>query len=338
MSWHGWKSWLAAGALSFCARPAVAAPAAPAAERAALVRRGAEAAQARRWAECVAALTEALAMEYTPPVSGDLGLCEEQTGQFPLAHEHLRRSLESAPAGIRTEPWKRYQAALSRVRERVALVIITTDPPDARVILDGHPVGKGDGRTVAVAPGKHTVAGRLAGYRVKVVETADLRAGDTPNVQITLEPEAREPEARKRAPAPAPPSVSRLFEPGLSPRGVLVTAAYAAALTTLVSGGTTIGYEVHYRSMTASLDAKGYRPNSCQTGEPPADSAECAEVVSRAQARDTAANVWIGSLVALGALSGMAGLAMYLDRGPWGPKISATVGADGGGVFLVGNW
>lgn len=335
MSWHGWKSWLAAGALSFCARPAVAAPAAPAAERADLVRRGEEAAQANRWADCVAALTGALAMEYTPAVSGDLGLCEEQAGQFPPAHEHLRRSLESAPTGIRTDPWKRYQAALSRVRERVALLIITTDPPDARVILDGHPVGKGDGRTVAVAPGKHTVAGRLDGYRDKVVETADLRAGDTPNVQITLEPIPRDPPP---VPSPAPPSVWRLFEPGPSPRGVLVTAAYAAALSTLVSGGTTIGYEVHYRSMTAALDAKGYRRNSCQTGEPPADSAECAEVVSRAQARDTSANVWIGSLIALGALSGVAGLAMYLDRGPWGPKISATVGADGGGVFLVGNW
>lgn len=327
---RGWGSWLAVGVISLWPTSAAAEPA-RGADRSELVRLGAEAAAAGRWLECVDSLAQALALEEAAVISGNLGLCEEQAGRFALAHRHLRRALEATPGGIRGEPWDRYQAAFARVREHVALVFLTTDPPDARVVVDGRPLGKGDGRTVAVEPGKHVIVGRLPGYRDKVVETADLHAGDSPNVQITLEP----------VPVEAPPSVPspwRLFEPAWSPRGVLVTMSYTVALTAVVSGVTALGYEVHFRSLAGVLYTRGYRDATCRKREPPSDPVDCAELFSRVQARDTSMNVWIGSLIALGALSGMAGLAMSFDRGPWSPKVKVTAGVDGGGIVLLGNW
>ncbi len=346
MVWRGWQPWLAAGALCLCARSAAAAAGeGDAARHAELSRQGADAAKGKRWDACIKALTEAAAINNTPAVLGNLGLCEEQAGRFALAHEHLRRALEAAPADKTHEPWKRYQAALVRVRERVALVILTTVPPSARVILDGRPVGRGDGQTVAVEPGKHTIAARLAGYEDKVVVTADLHAGDTPNMDITLDPKPPVPAAptvppqASRPPFTPPPSrVSGLFMPAWSPRGVFVTLAYAATATTLVSGATAIGFEVHWQSMRGTLDAKGYRSDTCRSGQPPATPAECAEIDSRLRQRATSANVLLGSSITLAALWGAAGLAMYLDRSPSRPTVAATASTNGGGIVVLGTW
>lgn len=353
MVWRRWRPGFVAvaGALSLLARSAAGAPNdGDAARHAELLRQGAAAAKAQRWDACIQALTEAVEINNTPAALGGLGLCEEQAGRYARAHDHLRRAMEAAPPSAKAEPWKGYQAALAKVNERVALLIITIQPPSARVIIDGRPIGQGDGQTIAVEPGKHTVVGRLEGYKEKVVVTDDVRAGGTPNIGIVLEPLPRAPAASASAaptvrPQPlaplagsAPPSASNLFRPAWSPRGVLVTLAYAGAATALVSGATAIGFEVHYQSMASRLDTSGYQRNTCRKGEPPANAADCAEIVARIGQRDISANVLIGSAVAFGALSGAAGLAMYLDRSPLGPKVTATASANGGGIVVLGTW
>lgn len=332
---RGWRSWLAAGVIGLCAGPASAAPGAAADEPlAGLLRAGAEAMKSQRWDACVDSLTAAAALHDSPATWGDLGLCEEQAGKFALAHGHLSRALESAPAGDAGDPWKKYQAALQRVRPRVALLLVTTDPTSARVIIDGRPVGQADGRTIAVEPGTHTVAARLDGHQDEAVTRA-VRAGDMPNIHLWLKPRPRAPV---QVQPPMHPSVSRLFEPAWNPRGVLVTLAYAGAATAVVSGATAIGFEAHYQSLKGALDAKGFRPDACADLKPPATAADCADILSRAGARATSANVLIGSLVTFGVLSGAAGLAMLLDRGPGGPKVTATVSTDGGGIFVLGSF
>lgn len=343
---RGWKLWLTAGTLCLFTSAAAATPNdADAARYADLLRKGSEAAKAGKWDACATALTEAIEIQDAPTVLGDLGLCEEQAGRFALAHKHLLRALEAAPADKQVEPWKRLQAALVRVRDRVALLIITTDPPKASIIVDGRPVGRADGQTIAVEPGRHTVAGRLEGYEDDVVQTEDLHAGDFPNIHISLRPKPRaalSSPVRHTPSAPSPPEkpsdVSRLFAPAWSPRGVLVTLAYAGTAATLVSGATAIGFEAHYQSMRASLDAKGYQGNTCRSGRPPGTPAECEEVDARLQQRFTSVNVLIGSAVTLAALWGAAGLAMYLDRSPLRPTVAATASTNGGGIVILGKW
>jgi hypothetical protein len=220
--------------------------------------------------------------------------------------------MEAAPANTQQDPWKRYEAAIVRLRERVVLLIVTTEPSSARVIVDGVPVGQGDGQTIPVEPGRHTIAGRLDGYEDKVVQTDDLRAGAIPNIQITLTPKPRAPSSPVKLPssssgAPAreaPSNVARLLTPAWSPRGVLVTAAYVGTAAVLVSGATAIGFEVHRASLQSTLDQKGYTPGACLYGLPPSTPGECADILVRTDQRDTARDVLMGSGIALAALWG----------------------------------
>src|SRR5262249_6806271 len=140
-----------------------------------------------RWEACIEWLTAASDIEDAATTWGDLGLCEEQAGRFAASHSHLRRALEAAPTQPKQSPWKQYQAALGRVTQRGALLIVTTTPPHAPVILDGRPLGLADGRTFAVEPGTHTVAARLPGH-TDAVETRTMRALDVPNMHLKLKP------------------------------------------------------------------------------------------------------------------------------------------------------
>jgi len=345
MARRGWK-WLSAGTLCLCTSSAFAAPdGADAARHAELVRRGNAAAKAKKWEECTASLEEAIKIQSTPALLGDLGLCEEQAGRFALAHKHLSRALEAAPADKDVEPWKRLQAALVRVRERVALLVITTDPSNVRVLVDGRPLGQGDGQTIAVEPGRHTIAGRLDGYEDAIVQTDDLRAGAFPHVQLTLRPKPRaslssaiRPPSSVSPSADRPADLSRLFTPAWSPRGVLVTLAYAGAATTLASGVAALGLEIHRASLQAGLVEKGYQHNSCRYGLPPSTPAECADIRARFEQRDTSVDVLIGSAITFATFAGAAGLAMYLDRGPSRPTVAATASTNGGGIVILGKW
>ncbi len=156
---------------------------------ASLLRAGSEASNAKRWTACIEAFTTAAAIDPASKTWGDLGLCEEQAGRFVAAHDHLFRALEAAPTQPTKEPWSRYHAALARVKERVALLVVSTSPPNARVILDGRPLGPADGRAFAVEPGKHTIGARLAGYE-DVVETRTMRARDMPAFHFQLKAKA----------------------------------------------------------------------------------------------------------------------------------------------------
>jgi hypothetical protein len=342
--WWRWALVLGLG-VTFAETSAAEPTAADRARMAELLREGDEAAKARDWKGCAEARRAALKIEYAPTVAGDLGLCEEQASRFAAAYTHLWRALEAAPPDRKGEPWERYQAAIVRLRERVALLIITADPPETRVLVDGVPIGRGDGQTVAVEPGRHTVAGRLAGHDDVVVKTDDLRAGAIPNVHLALR---RRPSGEAVTPAglPAagtapffpPPEPSATFpcEPSASVRGVLVPAACLGAAVFAASAVTALGFELHMSAMHSALDARGFRPSSCAPGQPAAGSTDCKELDARARQRTDAANVMIGTGIAAAWLGLAAGIVVALD--PRGPRVAATASVDSGGILVQGQW
>lgn len=174
------------------------------------------------------------------------------------AHDHLFRAMESAPTQGARAPWTRYQAALARVKERVAVVLVTASPPNARVILDGRPLGSADGRAFAVEPGTHTIGARLPGYADQV-ETRTVRARDVPTIHFQLTPIAPAVAStaagpRPERPSPPPRPFSDMFVPAWSSRGVLVGLTYLLGATALVSGGT----------CTRQIDRKKTLCSSCQ--------------------------------------------------------------------------
>lgn len=336
MAWRGWMAFGAVAALLFAAAPADAAD--PGTEERArlstLLRAGAEAARAKNWDTCIEAYSAAAAIEDAATTLGELGLCEEAAGRNAAAHPHLLRARDAAKAGADARA-KQYQAAFERVTERVAILIVTVEPTDARVILDGHPLGPADGRGVAVEPGTHTLAARHEGYEDLVVKRT-VSAHDLPNVHLRLLPKPRATPAR--GPVKASPEASERaptwYAPALSWRGVFVGLTYASAATALASGGTAIGLELDRSSIGGKLPRDACNPAN-PTRPPPST---CAAVRERRLQRDTAVDVTIVAAIGTGALAAAAGLALSLE--PRGAKVSIApaAGAHGGGVMISGAW
>lgn len=343
----------AALSCALCALPVAADPAESEKERPAdLLRTGAAAASARRWGDCIDALTAAATLEDSAKTWGDLGLCEEQAGRSAAAYMHLRRAMEGAPAQPDREPWTRYLAARARVIERVALVVVTTFPPNARVVLDGRPLGAADGRAFAVEPGTHTITARLDGYS-ESIESRTVRAGDTPRIHLHLEPvplaatpapantratdlPASPPDpgmlSPARPPVPARPPLSRLFLPGPSPRGVLVGSFYVAAAATLASGGAWLGLEVDRAALRGQVDRTACSPFA------PSRPATCDALQDRVRQRDAAADATLGTGIATALLGTAAGVAIGLTHGDDTPTIAPSVSANGAGIVIGGAW
>lgn len=317
-----------------------------------LVRAGAQAAIAKRWADCVEALTAAATLEDAPRTWGDLGLCEEQAGRHAAAYMHLRRAMEAAPADPNKDPWTRYQAARARVAERVALLMVTTYPPNARVVLDGRPLGAADGRALAVEPGTHTIAARLEGY-LDETETRTMRAKDTPMVHLHLRPKPAPqtpPEAEVSSsgapgaagsaglspsgPAPRvePPELSRLFVPDLSARGLLTGLSYTTGAVALASTGAWIGLEVDRASLRSQVTRSACSP---VTPSPPAT---CVELAERKQQRDAAGDVAIATGIAAVTLGAAAGIAIGLEARTSRASVAPVVARSGGGIEIRGVW
>ena len=343
--------WLTIAAI-MCACPEAFAADPP--DRAELVRAGMEASNTKQWGACIEALTAAAALEDDPKTWGELGLCEERAGRFVSAHDHLFRAMEAAPTQGTRDPWTRYQAALARVKERVAVVIVTAFPPMARVVLDGKPLGPADGRAFAVEPGTHTIGARLAGYTDQV-QTRTVRAHDVPTIHFQLVANASvssSSAATTGAPVAADaraPSVVRspsdLLVPAWSPRGVLMGLTYLGAATALVSGGTWIGLETDRGSLRNQVSRTACGPAATS---PPA---VCATLLERGQQRDLAADITLGAGIATGALATAAAIAITLEwrsaraasvggRSPDAARVSVlpTVSGQGGGLVLGGVW
>ena len=340
-------AWLALHAASARAEDAGAGKA----RLAGLLRRGAEAAKAQQWEACIQALGEAAALEETPRTAGDLGLCEEQAGRFAEAHRHLRRALESAPADRKAQPWKSYQAALARAAERVAVLFVTVTPPEAAVVLDGRPLGKADGRHIAVTPGTHTLTARLAGHE-DATETRTMRARDVPHVHLELKPKASPatgapsvaaggspaaPAASANGAGTATPSPARFpCLPGPGASGVLLPMTCLSGALLVLSASTAIAFEVHATSLRNTLVERGFRIDSCAPGQPAAGSAACDEMANRQVMRDASLDVMLGTGAAAFMLGSLAVLALASDASQ--PKVTVTAGARGGGITVLGTW
>ena len=344
MVWVGWRIGAAAGALALLGAPARAEEPGDAARArgAELGREGAAASKGRRWDPCIQAHGAAVALEDTPVASGELGLCEEQAGRFADAYRHLSHALDAAPAEKKGEPWKRYQAAVNRLMDRVALMFVTVTPTNALVVLDGRPLGRADGRYLPLDPGKHTLSARLAGYE-SATQALTVNARDLPVVHLTLT--ATPAVAQPEAPAPRPPITAARssptgsgvapvvwYVPAWSPSGVLVSLAYLSAGAALVSGATAIGLEVDRGSLRAGL-----APSSCDPGALLRPAA-CDALAERYEQRNVALGVAVGSFVAGGLFAGAARLVHGLERDAVRVSVAPAVGRGEGGIVVLGTW
>lgn len=118
-------------------------------------------------------------------VSFNIARCFDQLGRSDEAFRWYHDLL--------SEPWKleertRLDEAIAKLKPRVALVAVTTNPPGAEVFVERVDLGsRGTApRTLALSPGRTKVLARLPGFRPAEAEVT-LEAGKEANVAITLE-------------------------------------------------------------------------------------------------------------------------------------------------------
>ena len=304
------------------------------------IKAGAQAAKEKKWDACITAYTAALNADDSPSTFGELGLCEEHAGRFADAYRHLHRALEKAPSPPTGEPWGRYQAAAARVFKRVALVYITSNPTKVDMTLDGQPIGRADGRGIAVEPGAHTLAGHLDGFEDQS-EPFTVSAGDVPNVHLELRPKPlpsvaptdRPRDVGSKISGPDKPSSPvPWYEPAWSPRGVLVPLA-AISLGTAVVGAVTWGaLEADRGSLRSKLGSSACGPDANPLP------ATCTTLHQRLEQRDVAMGIALGAAATAGILVGVSRLAYGGSRTASSPRVAPVVGGDVAGIAVLGVW
>ncbi len=167
---------------------------------------------------------------------GQWGLCAEKDSHHAEAHRLVSRALEAAPPETlptgKAAPWPALRAALRRLDDRVARVLVTFD---GDLFVDGHAVVAVSGAVLAVDPGRHLFEQRGKVHAAKEVEA---RAGDLPTVD--LRPPAKPAPVNPYIPGnpytPSKGSTPSPFAPALTPRGIAVGLTYGALGVSLAAG------------------------------------------------------------------------------------------------------
>lgn len=111
----------------------------------------------------------------------------EQLGKFPQAFRHY-----SDYRAVETDPARRAAAdeAIVRIRPRVALVRVESDPPGARIYVDREDLGaRGEApRLLALEPGSHTLILQHERYYEARATNVSAVIGQEASVTLQLEP------------------------------------------------------------------------------------------------------------------------------------------------------
>jgi tetratricopeptide (TPR) repeat protein len=117
-------------------------------------KRGQEYFEAGQHHDAEAAFREAYAAVPNPVVLLSVGECQKRAGKNAEAVETFERYLEEKPdAKDRAE----VEAKIEEIKSLPATLVVTTDPPGAKISIDGSDSGKVSPADIDVAPGEHTV-------------------------------------------------------------------------------------------------------------------------------------------------------------------------------------
>jgi hypothetical protein len=336
--------------------PDETAPSADAIKRAeALFNQGVRLYSRTDWRGAEAAFRAAWALNPTFDVAYNLGSAEYQLKKYPEAAEHLAYALRHFPligavASLRTTAQQRLRDA----QAMIGTLTVTVSVSGAEVLVDGKPVGKAplEGE-LFVAPGKHRVEARLAGY-----ETASrqLQAwkGSAETVALVLPasrppvnatpPEvanpAQQPAGRSKRPMLAKGSRAPI-EPPAEPRSAVPAIVLGGVAVAGLAGGITFTVmsnrarsESH--RLQSQIDAAGAR---CGADADPATCRELSDALSRT---DTFRSLAVGGFIGAGA--GAIAATTYLlwpaSRAgvSGGVRFAPVASPGGGGIVALGSF
>jgi hypothetical protein len=168
------------------------------AEAKARFRRGVELYAERRWAEAIAEFEAAYRRKPHGAIHFNVAQCRERLDDWPGALRSYQDYLREVPAA---EDRAAVRAAMGRLEERLAragvqVLLVYTDPPGARLALDGKERGTSP-LHAALAPGSYALEVSLDGFE-PVKERVDVPRLGSRLVDVVLRPAAR----------PAPPAAT----------------------------------------------------------------------------------------------------------------------------------
>ncbi|AUX39938.1 hypothetical protein SOCE26_013330 [Sorangium cellulosum] len=248
-------------------------------------------------------------------IAGELGLCELELRKYRDAAEHLTWSLEQDWA-LPSHLQERFLIGQRKAAFRVAELVLSVDPPDAEVFIDGRPIGR-TARTykLFLEPGRHMVRARAPG-REDGFQAFNGEPGDKEEISMKLSGPAVSsakdvPKVPKSASAPSVGRPPQASNPWASWPGTLRITGIAAA-----TAGVSIGAILIIRAGTLDDDLTARRnrllgessssSSTCWRAPP---NSPCAELARLQDARN---------------LSGRAGVAMAITGGVVGAVTAAS--------------
>ncbi|AUX45206.1 hypothetical protein SOCE26_066870 [Sorangium cellulosum] len=251
-------------------------------------------------------------------LAGELGLCELELREYRDAAEHLTWSLAQDRA-LPRELRGRFQIGQAKAVFYVVELLLSVDPPDAEVLIDGKPIGRtARAYKLFLEPGRHMVRARAPG-REDAFHVFHAERGDKQEIMMQLPRaavvSAMEPPATSK-PASAQPA-ARAKDPGpwASWPGTLRIAGIAVA-----TAGVSVGAILMIRAgkLDDELAARrdrllGQSPSSSSMCWQAPRNAPCAELARLQDARN---------------LSGRAGLATIITGGVVGAVTAASFVTD----------
>lgn len=150
----------------------------------ALYTRGQARFSAGAYAEAEEAFRQAYEKAPNPVVQKAIAAAQERQGNIVGAIETLRRYLESAPPA---EEQERVRARMAALRQTPGSLNITSQPPNARVRLDGQEASGTTPLSLSIAPGEHRVEVVLEGH-LRQERSVEVVPGGRTQIEVALEP------------------------------------------------------------------------------------------------------------------------------------------------------
>jgi hypothetical protein len=188
---------------------------------------------ARHFEEARILFQRAHEIEPNARTSRGIGMASFELRDYVTAVHALSAALVDNRKPLSPEQREHAQTLLERSRLFVDVYIVEVSPPDARVIIDGHPAEREPDGTVLLGFGNHIVEVTTPGYVVRTFPVS-VRGGEHKELIVNLEPRPQAPPGLAEPPpspttAQTPPTASTTAAPR-SGAGWLLASAGAALL------------------------------------------------------------------------------------------------------------
>jgi PEGA domain len=269
-------------------------------------------------------------LKQTYDIAGNLAQVELMLGKKRDAAEHIAFALAHFPPTVTSDRRDGLKKVLDGLRHELGVLRIQVSAPDAKVAVDGTPVGAAPiAGEVFVDPGAHVVEATLAGYNPAQAQV-DAPKGSAQDVTLTL---VRAPDT-----PPVPPGGGTSTAGGPS-KPVIITGAVLGGVGVLLGAVFAGVSDAKASDVAAKHDAIVQMGAGAACGATP--SAACQALQGAKQDQVRLANASVGSFIAGGAVG--AATVIYAVAAPRavqksGTRVVPLVAAGGGGVVLLGEW